>query len=72
MEDRIGWDRSEMGMEWMRYLTLDEALTLFSNEFDLEKHSMLDQVCFILWKSSSFYSLDFILFNNMLSKQQRK
>ena len=42
-------------MEWMRYLTLDQALVLLSIEFDFEKHLTLDQVYFILLKEKVLF-----------------
>lgn len=58
----------EMEMEWMRYLTLDQALTLSLIEFDFEKYLTLDQVYFILLKENFL----FILFVNMQSKTIKK
>lgn len=51
-------DRS-VRVEWMRYLTLDQAPALLLIEFGFEKHLTLDQVCFILLKKVLFLSFCF-------------
>lgn len=59
-------------MEWMRYLTLDQALALLSNKFDLEKHLTLDQVYFYSYGNFSFYRFIFILSTNMQRKEIKR
>lgn len=61
-----------MEVEWMRYLTFDQALALLLIVFDFEKHLTLDQVCFYSFEKCSFYRFVFILFTNWIRKQQRK